>query len=94
MRSPYFRCLALRGILYIGWAMKLRGIVHKIGAAALDTRSAPAMIFHPSVFGYRLCRVMSVMFEVMRTQGERGKEIGESVERFPSAAGSGPMGRR
>jgi hypothetical protein len=33
------------------------------------------------------------MGEVVGAQGEREKEIGESAERFPSAAGSGPTVR-
>ena len=53
-------------------------------------RSFPVMILHRWSLGI-VCA--ELMFEVLRTQGKRGKRIGESVERFPSAVVSGATRR-
>ena len=69
-------------------AMALCEIASKIRAAALDMRAFPS-----SVFGYSLCRVMRVIFELMRGRVNEEKRKGESVEGFPNVAGSGPTRR-
>jgi hypothetical protein len=39
------------GTPHVGWAMKLCGIICKIRAVALDTPSAPVIIFHRQTLG-------------------------------------------